>query len=54
VSIEVGMQNAGMAAGLAVSVLHSPEAGLAATVFATVMNVSGALLASFWRGRPAR
>ena len=52
VSIEVGMQNAGMAAGLAVSVLHSPEAGLAATVFATVMNVSGALLASYWRGRP--
>jgi BASS family bile acid:Na+ symporter len=54
VSVEVGMQNAGMAAGLAVSVLHSAEAGLAATVFATVMNVSGALLASFWRGRPAR
>ncbi len=54
VSIEVGMQNAGMAAGLAVSVLHSPEAGLAATAFGTVMNVSGALLASYWRGRPAR
>jgi BASS family bile acid:Na+ symporter len=53
VSIEVGMQNAGMAAGLAVSVLHSAEAGLAATVFATVMNVSGAVLASWWRGRPA-
>ncbi|MEO8482462.1 MAG: bile acid:sodium symporter family protein [Acidobacteriota bacterium] len=54
VCIEVGMQNAGMAAGLAVSVLHSPEAGLAATAFGTVMNVSGALLASYWRGRPAR
>lgn len=54
VSIEVGMQNAGMAAGLAVSVLHSAPAGLAATAFATVMNVSGAVLASWWRGRPAR
>lgn len=54
VSVEVGMQNAGMAAGLAVSVLHSPEAGLAATVFATVMNLTGALLASWWRGRPPR
>lgn len=54
VSIEVGMQNAGMAAGLAVSVLHSAEAGLAATAFGTVMNVSGALLASYWRDRPAR
>jgi BASS family bile acid:Na+ symporter len=54
ISIEVGMQNAGMAAGLAVSVLHSPEAGLAATAFGTVMNVSGAVLASYWRGRPPR
>lgn len=53
-SVEVGMQNAGMAAGLAISVLHSAPAGLAATVFATVMNVSGAVLASWWRGRPAR
>jgi BASS family bile acid:Na+ symporter len=54
ISIEVGMQNAGMAAGLAVTVLHSAEAGLAATAFGTVMNVSGAVLASYWRGRPAR
>ena len=54
ISIEVGMQNAGMAAGLAVTVLHNAEAGLAATAFGTVMNVSGALLASYWRDRPAR
>lgn len=54
ISIEVGMQNAGMAAGLAVSVLHSAEAGLAATAFGTVMNVSGAVLASYWRARPVR
>jgi BASS family bile acid:Na+ symporter len=54
VSIEVGMQNAGLAAGLAVSVLHSPEAGLAASAFGVVMNLSGALLASYWRGRPTR
>lgn len=52
VSVEVGMQNAGMAAGLAVSVLHSAPAGLAATAFGTVMNLSGAVLASWWRGRP--
>ncbi len=54
VSIEVGMQNAGMAAGLAISVLHSAPAALAATAFATVMNVSGAVLASWWRGRPTK
>ena len=33
--------------------LRAPAA-LAATVFATVMNVSGAILASWWRGRPAQ
>jgi BASS family bile acid:Na+ symporter len=54
ISIEVGMQNAGMAAGLAVSVLHSAEAGLAATAFGTEMNESGAVLASYWRERPVR
>lgn len=54
VSIEVGMQNAGMAAGLAISVLGSAPAALAATAFATVMNVSGAVLASWWRGRPPK
>lgn len=51
-SIEVGLQNAGMASGLAISVLHSTDAGLAAAIFGPWMNVAGSLLASYWRARP--
>jgi BASS family bile acid:Na+ symporter len=53
VAIEVGLQNAGMASGLAISVLHSSDAGLAAAIFGPWMNISGSVLASWWRRRPA-
>jgi BASS family bile acid:Na+ symporter len=53
VAIEVGLQNAGMASGLAISVLHSSDAGLAAAIFGPWMNISGSALASWWRRRPA-
>jgi len=52
VAIEVGLQNAGMASGLAISALKSAEAGLAPAVFGPWMNVSGSVLASWWRSRP--
>jgi BASS family bile acid:Na+ symporter len=52
VSIEVGLQNAGMASGLALTVLNNPEAALAAAVFAPLMNITGAMLAAWWRKRP--
>jgi BASS family bile acid:Na+ symporter len=52
VSIEVGLQNGGMATGLAMGVLKSPLAALSPAVFGTWMNMSGAVLASWWRGRP--
>jgi BASS family bile acid:Na+ symporter len=51
-SIEVGLQNAGMASGLAISVLQSSDAGLAAAIFGPWMNAAGSVLASFWRQRP--
>jgi bile acid:Na+ symporter, BASS family len=51
-SIEVGLQNAGMASGLAISVLHSSDAGLAAAIFGPWMNAAGSMLASYWRQRP--
>ncbi len=54
VAIEVGLQNAGMASGLAISVLKSAQAALAPAIFGPWMNVSGSLLASWWRARPAR
>ena len=52
VAIEVGMQNGGMAAALAVNVLHSSVAALPANAAAIWMNLSGSTLASFWSTRP--
>ncbi|RGE20383.1 bile acid:sodium symporter family protein [Leucobacter sp. wl10] len=51
VSIEVGMQNSGLAAGLA-RTHFTPEAALPAAIFSVWHNVSGAILASFWSRRP--
>ena len=53
VSIEVGLQNGGMASGLAVNVLRSTDAALAPALFGPIMNVTGSLLASWWGKRPA-
>ena len=52
VAFEVGMQNGGMAVGLATTVLKSPAAALAPGIFGTFMNVTGSALASWWRDRP--
>jgi BASS family bile acid:Na+ symporter len=52
IAVEVGMQNGGMATGLAISVLQSADAALAPAIFGTWMNISGSVLASWWRGRP--
>jgi BASS family bile acid:Na+ symporter len=52
VAIEVGMPNGGMATGLAMNVLHSAGAALAPAIYGPWMNVSGSILASWWRKRP--
>jgi BASS family bile acid:Na+ symporter len=52
VAIEVGLQNAGMASGLAISALRNAESGLAAALFGPWMNASGSMLAAWWRRRP--
>ena len=49
---KVGLQNGGMATGLAMDVLKSAQAGLAPAIFGPWMNASGSVLASFWRRRP--
>ena len=54
VAIEVGMQNGGMAAALAVNVLHSSVAALPANAAAIWMNLSGSMLANFWNKRPPK
>ncbi len=52
IAIEVGMQNGGMATGLAVEMGRLGTLGLPAAIFIAWMNVSGSLLANFWRRRP--
>ena len=53
VAMEVGMQNGGMASGIAIDVLKSTSAALAPAIFGPWMNISGSLLAGWWRRRPA-
>lgn len=52
IAIEVGMQNGGMATGLAFGVLKSPAAALGSAVFGPWSAVTGAVLASWWSRRP--
>jgi BASS family bile acid:Na+ symporter len=53
VAFEVGLQNGGMASGIAGKLGMLGTLGLAAAIFSPWMNVSGSLLANYWRKRPA-
>jgi len=52
IAFEVGLQNAGLATGLAQTMGKMATVGLAPTVFGSLMNVTGATLATWWRDRP--
>ena len=52
VAIEVGLQNGGMASGLAGAMGKLATVGLGAAVFGSWMNISGSLLANYWKRRP--
>lgn len=52
VAIEVGMQNGGMATGLAFNVLKDPLTALGSAVFGPFSAVSTSLLASWWGRQP--
>jgi BASS family bile acid:Na+ symporter len=52
IAFEVGLQNGGMASGIAGSMGKLGTVGLAAAVFSPWMNISGSLLANFWRRKP--
>jgi bile acid:Na+ symporter, BASS family len=54
VSIEVGMQNGGMASALATGVLKSEDAAIAGAIFGPWMSFAGAVLASWWRKTGSR
>jgi BASS family bile acid:Na+ symporter len=49
VAFEVGLQNAGLASGLALSMGKLATVGLAAAIFAPIMNITGSSLALWWR-----
>ncbi|HWI89790.1 MAG TPA: bile acid:sodium symporter family protein [Flavisolibacter sp.] len=48
IALEVGMQNAGLATGLALTMGKIATVGLAPAIFGPVMNVNGSCLASWW------
>lgn len=52
IAIEVGMQNAGLASGIAKELGKVATIGLAAAVFGPLMNITGSALASWWHNRP--
>jgi BASS family bile acid:Na+ symporter len=52
IAFEVGMQNGGLASGLALQMGKVATVGLAPAIFGPLMNVTGSVLANFWRSRP--
>jgi BASS family bile acid:Na+ symporter len=54
IAFEVGLQNGGMASGLANAMGKLATVGLAAAIFIPWMNVSGSILANYWSKRPAK
>lgn len=52
IAIEVGMQNGGLASGLAKEMGKMATVGLAPAVFGPLMNVTGSILASYWHRKP--
>lgn len=51
-AIEVGMQNGGLASGLAKEMGKMATVGLAPAIFGPLMNITGSALASYWHRRP--
>lgn len=49
IAFEVGMQNGGMASGLAQEMGRLATVGLAPAIFGPWMNISGSTLANYWR-----
>ncbi len=52
IALEVGMQNGGLASALANELGKIATVGLAPAIFGPVMNITGSILATYWRGKP--
>ena len=51
IALEVGMQNAGLASGLAFAMGKIATVGLAPAIFGPMMNITGSFLSSWWHNR---
>ncbi|MCG6186814.1 bile acid:sodium symporter family protein [Maribellus maritimus] len=51
IALEVGMQNGGLASGLALQMGKVTTVGLAPAVFGPMMNITGSSLATWWRNK---
>lgn len=54
IALEVGMQNAGLASGIAKEMARIATVGLAPAVFGPLMNITGSVLASYWHRKPVK
>ncbi len=54
IAIEVGMQNGGLASGIANSLGKIATMGLAPAMFGPLMNITGSILASYWGKKPPK
>ena len=52
IALEVGMQNSGLASGIALEMGKVATMGLAPAIFGPLMNITGSSLATWWRGKP--
>ena len=52
IAIEVGLQNGGLASGLALQMGKVATVGLAPAIFGPLMNITGSSLATWWRSKP--
>lgn len=52
IALEVGLQNAGLASGLALGMGKLATVGLAPAIFSPIMNSTGSSLALWWRAKP--
>lgn len=51
IALEVGMQNAGLASGLALTMGKMATVGLAPAIFGPMMNITGSSISSWWNNR---
>ncbi len=54
IALEVGLQNGGLASGLALSMGKLATVGLGPAVFGPMMNITGSSLALWWRSKPPK